>query len=168
MLGFAPAHGRPNWNADRTMRVARQVAEMRKQRKASRIAATKIPLKQGVIYSQLMRASVIERGAPGRRVSVGPSNRIRTKWLRHLHTVFFVTRNLAATSLFMAPSADASTMRATPRPAPSSDKAPTPSVARLRPRSTPVWPSVLPSSLPSLSNSTVRETRELPYISMNF
>jgi hypothetical protein len=50
-------------------------------------------------------SSRIDGGRPGRGSSVTPSNRLSTNRRRHLATVCSITRNSAATALFVAPGA---------------------------------------------------------------
>lgn len=57
-------------------------------------------------------SSRIEGGLPGRGSSTKPSSRRATNCRRHLVTVFGATRRSAATCLFVAPDAQASTIRA--------------------------------------------------------
>src|SRR5213078_4476461 len=57
-------------------------------------------------------SSVIVRAAPGLGSSTRPSRRSVTNRARHLHTVWGQIPNLAATSLFVTPSAHASTILA--------------------------------------------------------
>jgi hypothetical protein len=56
-------------------------------------------------------SSVTLRGTPGRGSSTSPSRRLATNRARHLPTVASATPNLAATSRFELPSAQASTIR---------------------------------------------------------